>query len=154
MATIFQLSAVPVLPVWLLIILAPHWRWTRRVLASPLVAAAPALIYLALVLPRLPLLFATFASNPTLDKVASFLAGDAGATIAWVHFLAFDLLVGRWAYLDSRERGISAWIMAPVLFFIFMLGPVGFLMYLVARAVAGPRRMAMPGEANPKGVYV
>jgi hypothetical protein len=30
----------------------------------------------------------------------------------FLHFLAFDLFVGRWVYLDSRERGISALLMA------------------------------------------
>ena len=51
----------------------------------------------------------------------------------WVHFLAFDLFVGRWVYLDSRENVINAWIMAPVLFFCLMLGPIGLLLYLSVR---------------------
>jgi len=29
----------------------------------------------------------------------------AGTTLAWVHFLAFDLFVGRWIYLDARGEG-------------------------------------------------
>ena len=49
------------------------------------------------------------------------------------HFLAFDLFVGRWVYLDSRERGISAWLMAPILLVVLMLGPLGFILYLVVR---------------------
>jgi hypothetical protein len=63
------------------------------------------------------------------------LGSPAGATIAWVHFLAFDLFVGRWIYLDSQDRRISAWLMAPVLFLTLMLGPAGFLFYLVVRSV-------------------
>ena len=63
------------------------------------------------------------------------LGEPAGATIGWVHFLAFDLFVGRWAYLDSRERSISAWLMAPVLFFTLMFGPMGFVLYLVLRTI-------------------
>ena len=68
--------------------------------------------------------------------IARLLGTSAGATAAWAHFLAFDLFVGRWAYLDSRERNISAWIMAPVLFLILMLGPLGFAMYLGVRALS------------------
>jgi hypothetical protein len=64
------------------------------------------------------------------------MGSPAGATIAWVHFLAFDLFVGRWIYLDSQQRRISAWLMAPVLFLTLMLGPVGFLFYLIVRALA------------------
>jgi hypothetical protein len=53
-----------------------------------------------------------------------------------VHFLAFDLFVGRWVYLESRERQVSTWIMAPLLFLTLTLGPAGFLLYLVVRPLA------------------
>jgi len=139
METIFSLSNMLVMPFWLLMIALPHWRWTRRVIQSPLVGVAPALLYLALALPRFVELFSVVAS-PTLPSVAAVLATPAGATLAWAHFLAFDLLVGRWAYLDSREHAISAWSMAPVLFFTLMLGPIGFLSYLAVRAVDRARR--------------
>lgn len=138
METIFSLSNLLVLPFWLLMIALPHWRVTQQVMRSPLVSAAPALLYLALVLPRLGQLLPALAS-PTPAGVAALLGTPAGATLAWAHFLAFDLFVGRWAYLDSRERGVSAWLMAPVLLVVLMLGPVGFLLYLAARALAGRR---------------
>jgi hypothetical protein len=69
-------------------------------------------------------------TRPTL---AEALGQPTGATIAWAHFLAFDLFVGRWAYLDSREKGITAWVASPLLFFILMVGPLGFLLYLLGR---------------------
>jgi len=137
--TIFSLSSLLIMPFWLLMIALPHWRWTSRLMHSPLVCAAPALLYLALALPRFGELLATLA-RPTLPSIAAVLGTPAGATLAWAHFLAFDLFVGRWMYLDSRERGISAWIMAPLLFFTLMLGPIGFLGYLAVRAIASARK--------------
>jgi hypothetical protein len=92
-------------------------------------------LYATLVVPRLGEIWPA-VSQPTLSGVATLLGSPVGATIAWVHFLTFDLFVGRWIYLDSRERQISAWIMAPVLFLTLILGPVGFLFYLVVRALA------------------
>lgn len=135
MEAIFSLSSLLVMPFWALMILLPHWRWTRRILRSPLVILPPALLYGALVLPRLAEVFPA-VSSPTLAGIAALLGTPAGATIAWAHFLAFDLFVGRWIYLDGRERGISAFLMAPVLFITLMLGPLGFLLYLVLRDVA------------------
>jgi len=132
--TIFSLSGLLVMPFWALMILLPHWRWTRRSLRSPLIILPPALLYSALVLPRLAEVFSA-VSSPTLTGIATLLGTPAGATIAWAHFLAFDLFVGRWIYLDGRERGISALLMAPVLFLTLMLGPLGFLLYLVLRGV-------------------
>jgi hypothetical protein len=137
MNILFSLSNLLVMPFWLLMIALPHWRWTHRIMRSPLVSAAPALLYAALVLPRAAELLLALAS-PTAGGVAALLGTPAGATIAWAHFLAFDLFVGRWAYLDSRERAISAWLMAPVLFLVLMLGPLGFLIYLAVRAFYRP----------------
>jgi len=76
-------------------------------------------------------------ANPQLDTIAAALGTPAGATTAWVHFLAFDLFVGRWVYLDSRVRRITAWLVSPVLLLVFMLGPLGLLVYLIVRSLLG-----------------
>jgi Domain of unknown function (DUF4281) len=132
MEALFNISGLFVLPFWILMIAAPHWRVTLRLLKSPVVIIAPVIPYLILVLPQIGTLLPKVVS-PQLAEISALLGTPEGATIAWMHFLAFDLFVGRWAYLDSRERGISAWLMAPILFFILMLGPLGFLLYLVVR---------------------
>jgi hypothetical protein len=132
MAILFTLSNFLVLPFWALIIFLPHWRVTKRLMSSPLVSAAPAVLYTALVIPRFAEIWQV-VSKPDISGIAALLGSPPGATIAWLHFLAFDLFVGRWVYLDSRERGISAWVMAPVLYLTLMLGPCGFLLYLALR---------------------
>jgi hypothetical protein len=126
---LFQSTFLLTAPFWLLMILAPRWRWTQRIMHSPLVIVPIALLYVALILPLAGELAAASLS-PTLTTISTFLGTAPGATTAWAHLLAFDLFVGRWAYLDSRERGISAWVMAVVLCFILLAGPLGFLIYL------------------------
>lgn len=153
MESLFSLANLLVLPFWLLMIVLPHWRWTRRLLQSPLSVAAPAVIYALLVLPRLGAIWPAVTS-PTLPGIAALLGSPAGATIGWVHFLAFDLFVGRWAYLDSRERGISAWLMAPVLFLTLMLGPIGLLSYLGLRASSSLRQRRAGNVGETKGALV
>ncbi len=142
--TLFTASGLLVMPFWALMILAPHWRWTRRIIGSAWIAAPAALLYLVLVLPRIGSILAG-VSQPELASVAALFGEPYGTTVAWAHFLAFDLLVGRWAYLDGREREISAWLMAPVIFFTFMLGPVGFLAYLLLRRIVGARSRVPQG---------
>ena len=146
MNSIFRLSNLLVVPFWALMILLPRWRWTERIMRSPLVSAAPAAFYVALVLPRLGTIWPAVA-RPALDGVAALLGSPEGTTIAWVHFLAFDLFVGRWIYLDSRERRLSALLMAPILFFTLMLGPLGFLSYLLFRTIVSSRE-AGKGRAH------
>ncbi|XXT20368.1 ABA4-like family protein [Sorangium sp. So ce429] len=146
MDRVFGLSGFLVLPFWGLMIFLPRARWTRRIMESPLVVLAPALLYTALVLPALREVL-PIVNRPSLEAVASLLGSPAGATIGWVHFLAFDLFVGRWVYLDSRDRDISPWLMAPVLYLTLMLGPMGFSLYLAVRALAG-RQAHAHGEIS------
>jgi Domain of unknown function (DUF4281) len=141
LAAMFMLSNLFVVPFWFLMIVLPNWRWTNQIMQSPLVALPPAVLYALLVIPQLGQLLPA-VSNPELMNIAALLGTPAGATVAWAHFVAFDLLVGRWAFLDSREQRIYPLIMAAVLFLIFMLGPIGYLSYLGVRSIT--QRMAVP----------
>lgn len=120
------------MPLWALMIFAPLWRVTKTIMQSPWVIAPAALLYAALILPSLATVFPAVL-NPSLNGIRMLLSTDSGATIAWVHFLAFDLFVGRWAYLESRALNLNVFAMAIVLLFTLMLGPVGALMYLGLR---------------------
>ncbi len=128
METIFNLLNLLVMPFWFLMIGLPKWQWTQRIIGSHWIALPVAVIYAGLLLSSL--------SNGemldlSLSGIATGLSTLEGATIGWAHFLAFDLLVGRWIYLDSRKHNRSPWLMAPVLLFVFMAGPLGYLLYLV-----------------------
>lgn len=134
METIFQVSNLLVMPFWLLMILLPHWRWTQRIVASLWIVVPAALLYAVLVIPNIGSLLGELV-DPNLGSIAALLGTPEGATIGWVHFLAFDLFVGRWAYLDSRTNGFSAWLVSPLLFVVLMFGPLGLLLYLGVRAL-------------------
>jgi hypothetical protein len=130
--TLFSLSNLLVLPFWFVMIFLPRWNWARKLIGSPLIAVPPALLYAGLILPSVGEVFGGLM-NPTLTGVAALLGTPFGATVGWAHFLAFDLFVGRWAYLDAHERGLHPLLMVPILFMVLMLGPVGLLLYLIAR---------------------
>lgn len=134
MEEVFRLSNLLVAPFWLLMIVLPRWRVTARVVRSHLVLLGPTLLYAALMLPRLAAHAPTLL-RPELHAVAALLGSPEGATIGWTHFLAFDLFVGRWIYLDARARGLSAWLVSPALFLTLLVGPVGLLAYLGVRRV-------------------
>ena len=133
---IFSTMSQLAMPFWLLIVLAPRWRFAERIIRSPWIVAPFAIGYAVLVLPLVPALLPVLAAS-RLDAVAALLATPEGATLGWLHFLAFDLFVGRWIYLDSRERNFSAVLMAPVLLSVLMFGPLGLLIYLSGRAIVG-----------------
>jgi hypothetical protein len=58
-------------------------------------------------------------------------------------------LVGRWVYLDAIEKRIHPLLVAPTLFFVFMLGPLGFTLYLIVRfAYRAFRREPTPKQQH------
>jgi Domain of unknown function (DUF4281) len=135
MESIFQLTTLAVAPFWLAMMLAPRARLTSRLLGGFWGIVVPIAVYAALAGPHLAEVLPVVL-RPDLPRVAALLATPAGATLAWAHFLAFDLFVGRWIWLDARERNVHPLVLAPILFLTLMLGPLGLALYLGARSLA------------------
>ena len=135
---LFALAFPLAAPFWALMILAPGWSVTRRLISSPLVVVPPLLVYAVAVLPDLATVLPAVAS-PTPEGVAALLGTPVGAAAGWAHFIGFDLFVGRWIYLDARERGLHPLVTSPVLVLTLLLGPLGLLAHLAVRAVAARR---------------
>jgi hypothetical protein len=143
---LFSLEFPLAAPFWAAMIVAPGWSWTRRIIASPWIAVPPALVYALAVLPELGT-FLPAVSDPSPAGVAALLATPVGAAAGWAHFIAFDLFVGRWMYLDSRERGVHPLVMAPVLVLTILLAPLGLLAYLGVRSARAPA--SQPSTTRP-----
>ncbi|GAA4251536.1 ABA4-like family protein [Dactylosporangium darangshiense] len=146
-ATLFTLTFALAAPFWALMILLPRWSWTARIIGSPLIVLPVLAIYAILVLAAAGDVLPAVLS-PTLSGVRDLLGTADGAAAAWAHMIAFDLFVGRWAWLDSRERGVPALVMAPVLVLTILLGPLGLAAYLGVRT--GWRRPAVVRLPEPQ----
>lgn len=75
----------------------------------------------------------------TLAGVQALFDMQGGATIGWIHYLAFDLFVGIWAARNADSRGINRVVQLPILFFILMAGPLGLTLYLILRQFIGEK---------------
>jgi hypothetical protein len=129
---LFQLANTIVLPAWLLLIIAPKWQWTSRIVVSIIVTML-AILYVYLVFGSIS--FGDFESFGSLEGIMN-LFGDPGAVLAgWIHYLAFDLLAGWFITFDAMRKGINRYLIIPCLLFTFMLGPSGLLLYLILRWV-------------------
>lgn len=71
------------------------------------------------------------------DRLAGVmrLFGTPGVALAgWVHYLAFDLVVGASITRTARAEGIPHLLVLPCLGLTFLVGPLGFLLFLALRA--------------------
>ena len=138
----FSAATFSVMPFWVLMIAAPRWRWTERLVRSPFIVAAPIAVYAALVLPRV-LALLPLVARPELSPIAAVLGTPLGAAIAWAHFVALDLLAGRFVFQDARARGLPAWLSSPVLAATLLFAPLGLTAYALVRACpSAPLRRA------------
>ena len=131
---VFKLANMLVLPQWLLMIVAPRWVVTKWLMSSYLIPVSLAVIYIVYLFSGGPVDFDAFGSLPGIK--ALFANGGDGVMLAgWVHYLAFDLVAGTFVVRDAQEKAIPHWLIIVPLFFCFMLGPVGLLLYWLIRLV-------------------
>jgi len=146
---IFSIANTAALVTWVVLILFQRQRWaTHRIV--PAAVALFAAAYVAIIGPRWAGSDGGFSS---LSAVAQLFSNPWLLLAGWLHYLAFDLLVGRWAALDAARRGISPWLVAPVLALTFMFGPAGWGAYVLLRRAYSPHRAQGIKDADDTPLY-
>ena len=141
--TIFGIANAWALIGWVVLAFTP-----RREIVVPFVFFAGSMLlaclYAGLIIPLMAGLISDggLAGRPpadftTLAGVMALFDSPGGATIGWIHYLAFDLFVGIWIARNADAQQISRWLQIPILFITLMAGPFGLLLYLLLRQFAG-----------------
>ncbi len=130
-STIFSFGNSFVLLGWILLVFLPDWKYTQVVILNGIVVFF-SILYSYL----LGRDIGSFDPNSfsTLANVKILFQNDDAVAAGWLHYLAFDLFVGAYIVRDSRKLAISRWIYTPILPFAFMFGPVGYLIYFLAKS--------------------
>ena len=138
-----------IMPCWLLLVVAPRWKYTSTItLVGPIIHAV---IYS---LSAVSMMTSPGGEDPdfsSLEGIMEIFKDPSGVFIGWIHLIVYDALVARWMVLDSVDRGAStlAHVLAivPCLFFGFLAGPMGWLLY-----VAVVRQFVLPGASAASDV--
>jgi hypothetical protein len=134
--SLFSISNLVAMSGWILLTIAPRWKFTRILVLSGLMPILLGVAYLALVV----LFFGEGeGSFGSLDGVMALFRNPWAVLAGWIHYLAFDLFIGSWEVRDSEKYGINHFLVIPCLFLTFMLGPVGLLLYFFIRGIKTKR---------------
>jgi hypothetical protein len=117
---------------WLLLVLAPRWRWTDRLVLRGWWSLFLSAIYLLLIVRFMPGAAGGFGS---IAEVRALFGSDALLVAGWVHYLAFDLLVGAFEIRQSQTIGIPHLMVVPALILTFLFGPIGLLLFAVIKGL-------------------
>lgn len=132
---VFLAGSTLALSAWLLLASGDRWPKAQCVWAATLVPLLLAAAYAAI----FPALYVGAPGGyGSIDEVLALLNADRRiALAAWLHYLAFDLLVGSMIVREARTLGIAALWRVPALALTFLFGPTGWLYF---RATCRKRR--------------
>lgn len=127
---IFSVASLTAMIGWVVLIFFPFWKEREKyivgIIATLLCIAYTVIIFSAIGLNDLK-------SFGTLEGVMKLFTNEKAVLAGWIHYLAFDLLTGVFIHRNAQRHGINHWLIAPILFFTFLLGPFGLLLYLLLR---------------------
>lgn len=130
---VFSLAGMLTMAMWALMIFLPNWKITRFLRTYKVVPILLSLVYAVYI-------GIAFQEGGGLDfgslsSVMDLFTKENAVLAGWIHYLAFDLLIGMWILDQNKELKIHQALIAPCLFGTFMLGPVGFLAFMIMRSI-------------------
>ena len=134
--TVFTICNYSVIPLWVLIAVAPGWKGTQYIVHSMAIPLAVAVVYGVSMATAFGGTEGNFSS---LAGVRELFTADEALLAGWIHYLDFDLFIGAWEVRDARRLKINHLLVVPCLFFTLMAGPVGLLMYFILRWTIGKK---------------
>ena len=139
---IFQLSNNLAMLGWLFLLIVPNWKWTAKIVIGIIVTIL-AILYIT---------FIVQAMNPedmrsfgTLEGIMELFTNKKAVFAGWLHYLAFDLMVGIFIVNDAARSKVNRFLVIPCLLLTFMLGPTGLLLYLIIRWIRTRKYFVEPG---------
>jgi hypothetical protein len=129
-ASIFSTINTIALISWIVLLIFPFSQLVKKLLLG-LVVIGFALLYAFLITQTFDA--DAMESFGSLSGIASMFQNETALLAGWVHYLAFDLMVGLYITRNAEKYGINRFVLIPCLFFTFMLGPIGLLLYFIIR---------------------
>ncbi len=128
---LFKIFNAFVLPWWGCLLFIPDHTVTKKSLYSYLVPAVYAAMYTFFIVLGL---FTNTNINGGMDSLASLrisFLNDYILLAAWLHYLAFDLIVGIKISKYLLKNNASYMLRFPILLSTLFFGPIGFLIFFI-----------------------
>ena len=130
---VFSITSVIAMPMWVLMLFFSKWKVTQFLIDFKVIPLALAFIYAIYIFQAIQI--GGMMDFGSLKSIMALFTEKNALLAGWVHYLAFDLLVGMWMLDQNKELRINQLLMAPCLFLTFMLGPIGFLLFMIIKTI-------------------
>ncbi len=130
---VFSIANITAFFMWILMIVLPKWKATRFLIDYKVIPIILSLVYAFYIIQSI--LTGPSMDFGSLQAVMHLFTVEQAVLAGWLHYLVFDMLVGMWMLDKNKSLKIHQAIMAPCLIGTFMMGPVGFLLFMAVRAL-------------------
>jgi len=130
---VFSLAGTITMPMWILMAILPKWKVTRFLIDYKIVPLLLAIVYAIYI--SLAIQIGGWMDFGSLTSVMSLFTEEHAVLAGWVHYLAFDLLIGMWILDQNKKLDIHQLLIIPCLFGTFMFGPLGFLLFTIIKTL-------------------
>ena len=132
-ADVFSIVNPSAMLMWIFMIFLPKWKGTRFLIDYKVIPILLSIVYVIYIVKAL--ISGGMMDFGSLASVKELFTVDNAVLAGWVHYLAFDLLVGMWILDQNKELKINHLLIIPCLLGCFMFGPVGFLLFFIIRSI-------------------
>ncbi len=129
----FSFANMTAMPMWILMILLPKWKVTRFLIDFKIIPILLSIVYVNYIFRAIQI--GGGMDFGSLASVMQLFTKEHAVLAGWVHYLAFDLIVGMWILDQNQELRIHQLLIVLCLFTTFMFGPVGFLLFMILKAI-------------------
>jgi|LauGreDrversion4_2_1035121.scaffolds.fasta_scaffold966309_1 hypothetical protein len=117
---------------WAILIFLPKWNYADIVIKNGIVVGL-SLFYIYLIFIRKDIKNEVYPKGnfTSLEGVLLLFKNPRNLLSGWVHYLAFDLMLGVYIKSQANEIGMSHLLQIPCFILTFILGPVGYLLFII-----------------------
>jgi len=132
-ADVFSIANSTAMLMWALMIFLPKWKATRFLIDYKVIPILLSIVYAIYIIQAIRI--GGMMDFGSLSSVITLFTEENAVLAGWVHYLAFDLLVGMWILDKNKTYGIHHLLIVPCLLGAFMFGPIGFLFFIIIKSI-------------------
>ena len=124
------------IPLWLMLAIAPNSKFTQILLNSIVLPLILATAYIYVIYQTILLdepLINVFKLYLSLDNLYTIFSIESFLLVFWLHFLALNLFLGSWIARDGVKYNLSRGLVLIPLILVYFTGPVGLVLYWFIR---------------------
>jgi len=130
---VFSIANMIAMPMWVLMLFLSKWKITRFLIDFKVIPLTLAFMYAIYIVQSVGV--SGMMDFGSLKSVMTLFTEENAVLAGWIHYLAFDLLIGMWILDQNKELKINQLVIAPCLFLTFTLGPIGFLFFMIIKTI-------------------